>query len=181
MIAYIAMTVLGAALIVFGLKKSKIIVVAGAILAAAGLFLLICALLLLNSTANSEPKTGPEDDIVIDSGNNDVSNDNVTTGTDDGLYEEGSDWRTWRSYTSDYKISDSLTVCMAPYDDKKGFAVYDSSNGSRIGSLSVKNAGFDTEIKCEDTDGDGINELGFVVSSDETVWFAYNGSEWKEK
>ncbi len=120
MILYIAMTVLGAVLIVFGIKKNKIIAVAGAVLAAAGLFLVICTLLLINSVANSEPKERPEDDIVIDSGYNyNVDRNNVMNDRDGGSYEVCLDRMTWRSYTSDYAVSDSLVVCPATNDDKK--------------------------------------------------------------
>lgn len=55
MICYIAMTLLGAALVVFGRKKSKIVLIAGAVLAAVGLFLVICTAILAYSVSHSEP------------------------------------------------------------------------------------------------------------------------------
>ena len=55
MLCYIIMTVLGACLIAYGVKKSKIILIGGALLAAAGLFLVICTILLAYSVSHSEP------------------------------------------------------------------------------------------------------------------------------
>lgn len=76
---------------------------------------------------------------------------------------------------------------MSGFSDGSGFAVYDSRNGDRVGSLVIKNSagdienvGANAEIRCEDTDGDGIKELGIVMSQDRTVWFRYTGNVWTE-
>ena len=179
MICYIIMTILGLLIVWFGIKRSKFLVIAGALLAAVGLFLVACTIILAYSVSHSEPKPSPDyentSDIYEDSDTENLNSDSE----DDELI--GDDWRTWRSYTADYAISDDLTVCMAPYDDKTGFAVYDSRNGDRIGSLAVKNAGYNTGIRCEDIDGDGVKELGFAESADETVWYSYDGSNWNKK
>ncbi len=177
MVYYIIMTILGVLMVWFGIKRNKFVVTAGALLATAGLFLVICTIILAYSVSHSEPKISPDYENT-----NDIYEGSVTdiSDSEDGELV-GADWRTWRSYTADYVISDSLTICMAPYDDKMGFAVYDSKNGDRIGSLAVKNAGYDTEISCEDIDGDGVKELGFAESADKTVWYSYDGGSWNKK
>ena len=91
----------------------------------------------------------------------------------------GADWRTWRSYTEDYRITEEKSVCLSPLDDGGGYAVYDSETGARIGTLSLESAGGENGIRCEDIDGDGIPELG-VEGGGETVWFRYTGEPWIE-
>ena len=49
------MTILGIALIIYGLKKSKILLVGGIVLTAVGLFLIICTIILASAVRNSEP------------------------------------------------------------------------------------------------------------------------------
>ncbi|MCR5323460.1 MAG: hypothetical protein K6E85_09345 [Lachnospiraceae bacterium] len=210
MVSYIVMTILGTALIVYGVKKSKLIMVGGILMAAVGLFLVICTIILASAVRNSEPNPKFEDDIEnglnssdpVDAGiYEDEINDNDFDDTDEngGYYvdgggflgenggSEGADWRTWRSYSEDYVISDDVTVCLSRFGDGSGFAVYDSSNGNRIGSLVVEDAsgGVKTveagaEIKQEDIDGDGLKELGIVMPEDNTVWFHYTDGVWTE-
>ncbi len=209
MVSYIIMTLLGAALIIFGIKKSKLILIGGALLAAVGLFLVICTIILAYSVSHSEPN--PRFDINseynevsentdedgkkngVNTENDNPDNDAESNYTDNNAYSgetggiEGADWRSWRSYSEDYVISTDVTVCLSGFSDGSGFAVYDSRTGDRVGSLVIKNtagdtenAGSNAEIKCEDTDGDGIKELGIVLSSDRTVWFRYTGDVWTE-
>ena len=117
------------------------------------------------AVANDAP--GPYDDMSAEE-----------NGSEDAV-SAGSDWRTWRSYTDDFVISDDVTVCLSPFDTATGYAVYNSDNGDRIGSLSgIETDGSET-IVCEDTDGDGVNELGITIS-DETVYFKYTGEPWIE-
>lgn len=59
----------------------------------------------------------------------------------------------------------------------KGYAVYDTVIGGRIGTLSE--GGGQEEILCEDIDGDGVCELGIVLP-ETTVWYRYTGSPWVE-
>ena len=56
MVCYIIMTILGICLIVYGIKKSKLILIGGTLLAAVGLFLVICTIILLWGIRNQEPK-----------------------------------------------------------------------------------------------------------------------------
>ena len=112
-----------------------------------------------------------ERDYIVDPG--------VEENESEDAVSAGSDWRTWRSYTEDFVISDDVTVCLSPFDTATGYAVYNSDNGDRIGSLSgIETDGSET-IVCEDTDGDGVNELGITIS-DETVYFKYTGEPWIE-
>ena len=69
MICYILMMVLGVPLIIYGVKKSKLIMIAGILLAAVGLFLTICAAILAYSVSHSEPNPKYENvnDISCDS------------------------------------------------------------------------------------------------------------------
>lgn len=210
MVCYIIMTILGICLIVYGIKKSKVILVGGALLAAVGLFLVVCTIILLWGIRNQEPidydisdddQNGviilyDEEDDETGSGLKNADEEVLqyregdVGGTDGGGIDgesTGADWRTWRSYSEDYVIGDGISVCLAGFEDRSGYAVYDSKNGDRVGSLVVKDASgnsvllnFDTVVKCEDIDGDGLNELGVEVSPGETVWFHYTDEVWKE-
>lgn len=95
MVCYIFMTLLGAALIIFGIKKSKLILIGGALLAAVGLFLVICTIILAYSVSHSEPnpKFDPniEHNEIIDITENDdeknglnIENGKTDNDTDDG-------------------------------------------------------------------------------------------------
>ena len=91
--------------------------------------------------------------------------------------EDGGDWRTWRSYTGDYAVTEDLSVTLSPLDGGKGYAIYDASTGERIGTLSEGSG--QEEILCEDIDGDGVCELGIVLPNG-TAWYRYTGSPWVE-
>lgn len=176
------MIILGAVLIKFAIKKSVIIMVAGALLAAGGLFLVVCTIILASAVRNSEPNPKFDNDGEFNYGE-------VYEVTDDGDGSEsdgetvGSDWRTWRSYSADYAIGNGSSICLSPFDDGSGYAVYDSSDGSRVGSV-ILDAGqkvtSDTGIKCEDIDGDGLNEIGIALSEDDIAWYHYTDNVWKE-
>jgi len=96
---------------------------------------------------------------------------------DPAAAEDGGDWRTWRSYTGDYAVTEDLSVTLSPLDSGKGYAVYDAVTGERIGTL-LDGTGQE-EILCEDIDGDGVCELGIALSNG-TVWYRYTGSPWVE-
>ena len=181
-VCYIVMIILGAVLIKFAIKKSVIIMVAGALLAAGGLFLVVCTIILASAVRNSEPNPKFDNDGEFNYGE-------VYEVTDDGDGSEsdgetvGSDWRTWRSYSADYAIGNGSSICLSPFDDGSGYAVYDSSDGSRVGSV-ILDAGqkvtSGTGIKCEDIDGDGLNEIGIALSEDDIAWYHYTDNVWKE-
>lgn len=88
----------------------------------------------------------------------------------------GDDWRTWRSYTPDVEICDALTVCLSRLDDDTGYAVYDCSNGERIGTLCIPEGvtGFyDAEPFSADYDGDGYVDIG-ISTEDRAVWYCFD-------
>ena len=92
---------------------------------------------------------------------------------------DGQDWRTWRSYSEDFEVRETLTVCLSPLDGGKGYAVYDSADGARIGTLAAEGITGQEEILCRDLDGDGVNELGIVLP-DETRWYRWTDQPWTE-
>ena len=158
MLLCLLLIVIGAILVLFGVKeKNRLPLFVGTGLAAAGLALVIAALLLTASTRSDEPDPGP----------------GGTGGT------IGQDWRTWRSYSGDYRISDNVTVCLSVLDGGTGYVVYDSMTGERIGTLAADRVSGQEEIRCEDTDRDGLCELGLVLS-EETVWYRFTGGTWLE-
>jgi len=138
--------------------------------------------ILIWSTSHSEADPGPYSDTdinVTEPADSDSDTDiddileNITYDSgEDGGNIDGADWRTWRSYIGDYVISEDLTVCLSLFDNLKGYAVYDSSSGDRIGSLSTKKLSGNEDISCKDIDGDGINELG-IKTGDDYEWFRY--------
>ncbi len=99
------------------------------------------------------------------------------TPDDPASADDGGDWRTWRSYTGDYAVTEDLSVTLSPLDGGKGYAIYDASTGERIGTLSEGSG--QEEILCEDIDGDGVCELGIVLPNG-TAWYRYTGSPWVE-
>ena len=162
MILYFILAVIGSVLLLYGRRKHKILLSLGILLVTAGLFMLASALLLTGSIRNSESNPGPDDPRISSTG-----------GT------VGQDWRTWRSYSEDFLICDQVKVCLSPLDGGAGYGVYDSGSGERIGTLSANDVGGQEKIRCEDLDGDGLNELG-IVCSDEILWYHYIGETWSD-
>ncbi len=164
---YVVGAILGIAVIVAGIALAKnksqkrwhVLTVCGSLLSAICLFLFISGIILLGGIQNDPvPPTDTLDDITED-------NDNV-----------GGDWRTFRSYSGDYYISDRYTVCFSMFDDQTGFGVYDSESGSRIGSIIVPEgmvvSSWDIEIG--DIDGNGTNDVSVPVDisgTAGTIWF----------
>lgn len=180
MLPYIALTVIGVIVLIVGIvlitrKKTAlgiVMTVVGVLAALAGAFLIVCTFILIDFIHNQPPKEPPEPIVTEASVVEDITPEEPEDGG-----ETGSDWRTWRSYTDDIVISDELTVCLSLFDDKTGYAVYDSSDGSRIASL-VNDTGTDIDlwnIKSEDINGDGSTEICVVLTDGQTLWFAYNG------
>ncbi len=190
MIQYIILAVVGvialaAGIVLIVLKKKVagiVLTVCGALAAVAGVVLSLCALILVDYIHNK-----PAADVTIEQETVPVlvTEDDPEEEPDvDGVIgdEVGDDWRTWRSYSEDYMINDGLTVCVSLLDDLKGYAVYNSSNGDRIGTIiNTSDSDLESwEVKAEDTDGDGTNELGMVLADGERLWFRYTGEEWSE-
>ena len=167
MIPFIILAIAGIALLAAGIvikKKHRIaLIVSGSALLVIGAVMVLLTVYFAWAVANDAP--GPYDDMSTGGGTS------------------GADWRTWRSYSSDYVISDDVTVCMSPFDDRSGYAVYDSTIGDRIGSLTgIEITGNDNFVT-EDLDGDGINELGVIISgssSSAAVYYRYTGEAWEE-
>lgn len=85
-------------------------------------------------------------------------------------------WRTERSYSRDYQLNDDLSICVSPIEEQTGYAVYDSSDGERIGSLIWEGDKAVTgkwTLKIKDVNGDGSNDVGVVTDSDEIIWFTF--------
>lgn len=91
--------------------------------------------------------------------------------------EDGADWRTRRSYTDDFAIGGGFSVCFSALDDGSGYAAYDSSNGDRVGTLTVDGVTGNDDIVVEDINGDGFADIGVTIGP-ETSWFAYVDKAW---
>ena len=90
----------------------------------------------------------------------------------------GSDWRTYRAYSEDLHLDDkgALIFCLSPLDNRNGYAVYDSANGARVGTLlwgSEKEADWQAKAQMEDLDHDGIKEIGISMADGEILWYHY--------
>ena len=90
----------------------------------------------------------------------------------------GSDWRTYRAYSEDLHLDDTgaLIFCLSPLDNRNGYAVYDSANGARVGTLlwgSEKEADWQAKAQMEDLDHDGIKEIGISMADGEILWYHY--------
>ena len=195
MLPYIILAIVGIIVLVIGIylivrRNNKpvgiVLTVVGIIVSFGGIFLSVCTFILVDFIRTQPVKEPPADVLaqlteasaVTEPGETDDIDGNYLLGED-----SGGDWRTWRSYSDDYSITDDLTVCLSLFDDVTGYAVYDSANGLRIASL-IKNTDADIDpwkITAEDKDGDGINELGISLTNGETLWFAYrSGETWSE-
>ena len=195
MLGYIILAVVGIIILVIGIflivrKDNKpvgiILTVIGIIISFGGIFLTVCTIILVDFI-HSQPVKEPPAPVQTQLTAASEAAELYDTADTDGNYlsdgESGSDWRTWRSYSDDYTVTDGLTVCVSLFDDGTGYAVYDSADGQRIASL-VNDSGTDMEqwkISAADTDGDGVNEIGIVLTNGETLWFGYKAGEiWSE-
>lgn len=98
--------------------------------------------------------------------------------------EVGGDWRVWRSYTEEYKISDEYSVMLSLLDDYNGFAVYNAETGARDGNLMFPEGAvidddwtdgtWGKEFLTEDRNGDGNNDLGVVANDGSVYWYAFS-------
>ncbi len=101
--------------------------------------------------------------------------DNIPTEDPEAI--SGQDWRTQRSYTESYRINDTLSVCLSLLDDKSGYAVYDDSNGERIGLILLPEYADDLpecEITCEDYNSDGNNDISLLIRNSFSQCYLYN-------
>ena len=83
-----------------------------------------------------------------------------------------------QAYSEDLHLDDkgALIFCLSPLDNKNGYAVYDSANGARVGTLlwgSEKEADWQAKAQMEDLDHDGIKEIGISMADGEILWYHY--------
>lgn len=197
MLPYIVLAVIGLAALIAGTvltvrrKKAAGITLAviGALAFIAGTVLAVCTFILVDYIHNQPVKEPPsagsvttEEKTTAETQTADDTSEAYTEPEEDGDIA-GGDWQTWRSYSDEYVINDDLTVCLSLFGDNTGYAVYDSSDGDRIASL-VNDTGADVDlwnITSEDIDGDGVNELGMVMTDGKTLWYRYiEGKTWDE-
>lgn len=97
-------------------------------------FLLVCTFWLLYGIQVQEPVAGPTENGKIITENTDAEPE-PGSGSDSNI--PGSDWRTYRAYSEDLHLDDTgaLIFCLSPLDNRNGYAVYDSANGARVGTL----------------------------------------------
>lgn len=66
-------------------------------------------------------------------------------------------WREQKTYSQDYQLNEETSICISTLDDLSGYAVYNTENGERIGTLACPNyqigAG-EQELKIADVNGD---------------------------
>ena len=191
MLPYIALAVVGLAALIIGiifLTRSKkavgiTLTILGALAFIAGTFLAVCSFILVDYIHDQPAKEPPVTGSVTTEAEITDETSDAYTETEEADDIVGGDWQTWRSYSDEYVITDSLTVRLSLFDDNTGYAVYDSSDGSRIASL-INDTGTDVDrwkIISEDIDGDGVNELGLGLTDGETLWYRYiEGETWSE-
>ena len=191
MLPYIALAVIGLAALITGIiliiRRKKAVGITLAILGTlafiAGTFLAVCTFILVDYIHNRPVKEPPAAGPVTTAAETAAETSDTYTGTEETGDIVGGDWQTWRSYSDEYVITDSLTVCLSLFDDCTGYAVYDSSDGSRIASLvnDTETAVDMWNITSDDIDGDGINELGIGLTDGRTLWYRYiEGETWSE-
>ena len=158
-----------------GQKKWHIFTAAGIVPVLISVFLFICTFWLLYGIQVQEPVAGPTENGKIITENTDAEPE-PGSGSDSNI--PGSDWRTYRAYSEDLHLDDkgALIFCLSPLDNKNGYAVYDSANGARVGTLlwgSEKEADWQAKAQMEDLDHDGIKEIGISMADGEILWYHY--------
>lgn len=161
-----------------GQKKWHILTAVGIIPILISIFLFVCTILLLYGIQSQEPVAGPTEKGKIIAENTDKESDLEPEGHNSDSNDPGSDWRSYRGYSEDLHLDDTdvLIFCLSPLDNKKGYAVYDSTNGARAGTLlweTQKEADWQSEILLKDLDDDGIKEIGIAMPDGEILWYHY--------
>ena len=162
-----------------GQKKCHILTAVGIIPILISIFLFVCTILLLYGIQSQEPVAGPTEKGKIIAKNTDAESDlEPEPGHNSDSNAPGSDWRSYRGYSEDLHLDDTdvLIFCLSPWDNKNGYAVYDSTNGARAGTLlweTQKEADWQSEILLKDLDDDGIKEIGIAMTDGEILWYHY--------
>ena len=89
---------------------------------------------------------------------------------------ENTNWREQKSYSRDYQLTDDLSICVSILDDSSGYAVYDTYDGQRIGTLLLPNDQMSVdnlELKIADANSDGKNDVGVVSHNNNIIWFNF--------
>lgn len=90
---------------------------------------------------------------------------------------ENTNWREQKSYSRDYQLTDDLSICVSLLDDSSGYAVYDTYDGRRIGTLLLPNGQISVdnlELKIADANSDGKNDVGVVSHNNNIIWFNFS-------
>ena len=90
---------------------------------------------------------------------------------------ENTNWREQKSYSRDYQLTDDLSICISLLDDSSGYAVYDTYDGQRIGTLLLPNDQMSVdnlELKITDANSDGKNDVGVVSHNNNIIWFNFS-------
>jgi hypothetical protein len=116
--------------------------------------LFVCLLLIISK---DEPIIQDEEDLII-----------------------GDDRQIWRKYSEDYVLADDFSICVSGQTDENFYAVYRSSDGTRIGTLLLDDYLIEDEInsfRLWDYNQDGVKEIGIQMYDQKTLWFWYRPSE----
>lgn len=86
-------------------------------------------------------------------------------------------WREQKTYSQDYQLNEETSICISTLDDLSGYAVYNTENGERIGTLACPNyqigAG-EQELKIADVNGDKSNDIGVIMQNSTVIWCKYS-------
>ena len=86
-------------------------------------------------------------------------------------------WREQKTYSQDYQLNEETSICISTLDDLSGYAVYNTENGERIGTLACPNyqigAG-EQELKIADVNGDKSNDIGVIMQNSTIIWYKYS-------
>lgn len=86
-------------------------------------------------------------------------------------------WREQKTYSQDYQLNEETSICISTLDDLSGYAVYNTENGERIGTLACPNyqigAG-EQELKIADVNGDKSNDIGVIMQNSTVIWYKYS-------
>ena len=151
--------------------------------------LLVFVMAMLSACGKSANQSGKNEDVtqapMDDNGGSTATE--APTGTPDAEPTDapasdgeivGGDWRTHSSYSDDYVIAEGFSVCFSPLDNKAGYAVYNSADGSRVGTLEAQDVvaeGFVTN----DINGDGFNDVTIIDGSFSYI-YVYADKPWIE-
>lgn len=86
-------------------------------------------------------------------------------------------WREQKTYSQDYQLNEETSICVSMLDDLSGYAVYNTENGERIGTLACPNYQIGTgeqELKIADVNGDKSNDIGVIMQNSTVIWYKYS-------